>query len=295
MGFSDWFQGDILELLQSKPDLNDLVNIFNANVGQPANMASFLFSLKDNSATKELSSNNIDFNKILQNDSKFKIVFIIFYTAIIYHIARIVQTKNLKAPRHIAFSGNGSKIISVISTDSKILSNYTKLIFEKVMGANYDTPLDILGLEQGANPKESTCKGGLIATDGYNNEPRKLVLKDSSGTLVTSADTYASIDTSERVRIIESVKAFFHFTLSILPSSFDFDDNFGVDGVTIKIALDEYMKDLETYLDKGINLSTIESGNKDNPIEDSLAFYPIKGVLQSLSDKIREYFNANLK
>lgn len=294
-GIIDWFKGDILELLQSKPDLNDLVNIFNANVGQPANMASFLFSLKDNSATKELSSNNIDFNKILQNDSKFKIVFIIFYTAIIYHIARIVQTKNLKAPRHIAFSGNGSKIISVISTDSKILSNYTKLIFEKVMGTNYDTPLDILGLEQGANPKESTCKGGLIATDGYNNEPRKLVLKDSSGTLVTSADTYASIDTSERVRIIESVKAFFHFTLSILPSAFDFDDNFGVDGVTIKIALDEYMKDLETYLDKGINLSTIESGNKDNSIEDSLAFYPIKGVLQSLSDKIREYFNANLK
>ena len=292
-GIIDWFKGNILELLRSRPDLNDLVNIFNSNEGQPANMASFLFSLKDNSATKELSSNNIDFNRILQNDSKFKVVFIIFYTAIIYHIAKIVYTKNIKVPRHIAFSGNGSKIINVISTDSKILSNYTKLIFEKVLGKSYDTPLDILGLEQGSNPKESTCKGGLIATDGYNKEPQKLVLKDSSGKLVNSEDTYASISVNEREQIIDSVKDFFHFTLTTLPSLFNLDNNFGVDEVTIKIALDEYGKDLDTYLDKGIELSTIESGNKDNPIEDSLSFYPIKGVLQALSEKIREYYNEN--
>ena len=95
-GIVDWFKNDIYNLLVSKPELNELVNIFNSNVGQPSNMASFLFSLKDNSATKDLSRNNIDFNKILQNDTKFKIVFIIFYTAIIYHIAKIVKTKNLK-------------------------------------------------------------------------------------------------------------------------------------------------------------------------------------------------------
>ena len=51
-GIVDWFKNDILGLLQSKPELNELVNIFNSNLGQPANMASFLFSLKDNSATK---------------------------------------------------------------------------------------------------------------------------------------------------------------------------------------------------------------------------------------------------
>lgn len=291
-GIVDWFKGDILALLQSKPELNELVNIFNRNLGQPANMASFLFSLKDNSATKSLAQNSIDFNKILQNDTKYKLVFIIFYTAIIYHIAQIVKTRGLRVPRHIAFSGNGSKIISIISSDSNIMSKYTKVVFEKVMGTKYESALDILGLEQGSNPKEATCKGGLIAAD-VNDEPEKLVLRDSFGNLVGNNDTYASITDEQKVEIIKSVKDFFRFSLVDIPSVFNLDNNFGVDNVTMKIAKEECVKDLETYLEKGIEMSIKESGNKDNKIEDAFTFYPIKGVLQSLSSKIQEHFSQN--
>lgn len=292
-GIVDWFKNDILNLLQSKPELNELVNIFNSNVGQPANMASFLFSLKDNSATKDLASNNIDFNKILQNDTKFKIVFIIFYTAIIYHIAQIVRVKGLKTPRHIAFSGNGSKIISIITTDPRILAKYTKIVFEKVLGSKYESALDILGLEQGSNPKESTCKGGLIASEACEVEPETLILRDSSGKIASDGDTYASISAIQKVEIVNTVKSFFHFTLNEIPSVFNLDNNFGVDNITMRIAKDECTKDLETYLEKGIELSINESGNKDNQIEDAITFYPIKGVLQSLSSKIQEYYLEN--
>lgn len=292
-GIVDWFRNGILSLLQSKPELNELVNIFNSNLGQPANMASFLFSLKDNSATKGLARNNIDFNKILQNDTKFKVVFIIFYTAIIYHIAQIVKAKGLKAPRHIAFSGNGSKIISIISSDPKILGKYTKVIFEKVLGTEYSFALDILGLEQGSNPKESTCKGGLIAVEAYDEEPETLVLRDSSGRFASASDTYASISDTHKAEIVKTVKDFFKFALTEIPSVFNLDNNFGVDNVTMKIAEKECTHDLETYLDKGIELSIKESGNKDNQIEDAITFYPIKGVLQSLSSKIQEYYLKN--
>ena len=292
-GIVDWFKNDILGLLQSKPELNELVNIFNSNLGQPANMASFLFSLKDNSATKSLARNNIDFNKILQNDTKFKVVFILFYTAIIYHIAQIVKAKGLTVPRHIAFSGNGSKIISIISSDPKILGKYTKVIFEKVLGTEYGSALDILGLEQGSNPKESTCKGGLIAAEAYDEEPETLVLRDSSGKLASASDTYASISDNHKAEVVKTVKDFFKFALTEIPSAFNLDNNFGVDNVTMKIAKDECTKDLETYLDKGIELSIKESGNIDNPIEDAITFYPIKGVLQTLSSKIQEYYLEN--
>lgn len=292
-GIVDWFKNDILNLLKSKPELNDLVNIFNSNDGQPANMASFLFSLKDNSATKSLSRNNIDFNKILQNDSKFKIVFIIFYTAIIYHIAQIVKAKGMKLPRHIAFSGNGSKIINIISSEAKILSKFTKVIFEKIVGESYDTPLDILGLEQGSNPKESTCKGGLIAMESYDEDPNTLILRDSSGRMAEANDTYASINDSRKKEIVQSVSDFFKFTLYDMPAAFNFDKNFGVDNVTIKIAQNECVNDLDTFLEKGIDLSIKESGNSENRIEDALSFYPIKGILQSLSAKIQEYYNEN--
>ena len=290
-GIIDWFKNDVLRLLQSKPDFNDLVSIFNSNIDQPSNMASFLFTLKDNSATQSISRNNIDFNRILQNDTKFKIVFVLFYTSIIYHIAQIVKAKALQLPRHIAFSGNGSKIISIISSDAKIISKFTKLIFEMVLGKKYDVSLDILGFEQGSNPKESTCKGGLISMDSYEDNIECLVLKDSSGSLVSSIDTYSSISEEQKRLILKSVKDFFDFALISLPSKFNFDDNFGVDDITIKIARKECYKDLGTYLEKGIELSTDESGNIENRIEDALSFYPIKGVLQSLSEKIKEHYN----
>ena len=295
-GIVDWFKEDIRQLLSSRADntkINELLTIFNSNVGMPANMASFLFSLKDNSATKGMAKNKIDFNLILQNDNKFKLVFIIFYTAIIYHIAKIVKSKNLKEPRHIAFSGNGSKIINIISTDSKLLADYTKLVFENVLGRKYDGALDILGFEDGSNPKESTCKGGLLNIEDVEAEPEEIVMKDSSGRMVTSSDTYESMDDVEKKRIVKSVEDFFKFVLSTMPSVFKFDHKFGVDPNTIGLALGVAKKDIATYLDKGIDLSIKESGNIKNEIEDALSFYPIKGVLQALSTKIQEYYINN--
>ena len=293
-GIVDWFKDGILRLLQTKQECKDLVRIFNSNIDQPSDMASFLFSLKDNSATRYLDSNTIDFNRILQNDTRFKIVFILFYTAIIYHIAQIVKSKGIALPRHIAFSGNGSKVINIITPDAKILSNFTKIIFEQVLGQQYNSALEILGLEYGTNPKESTCKGGLMPMSSDNDEAESVVLKDSFGNLVELADTYLSINDVKKQQIVNSVKQFFNFSLSVLPSLVNFDRYFGVDDITIKIAREEYVNDLETYLDKGLTLSVEESGNVQNKIEDALSFYPIKGVLQALSEKIKDYYNENV-
>ena len=291
-GIIDWFKVDILELLETRTN-SDLVNIFNRNDGHPANMASFFFSLKDNSATSEIASNRIDFNVILQNDDKFKIVFIIFYTAIIYHVAQIVKAKNLHVPRHIAFSGNGSKIINVLTSDAKILANYTKLAFEKILGRPYDDTLEILGLDNSSNPKEATCKGGLLSKRQHTI-PEKITLKNSSGDLVGNSDTYSSLDNVTRNQIVKSVEQFFDFVLKEMPLSFNFDDNFGVSKESIALAQKECLRDLNTYLDKGIDISMNESGNKGNKIEDTLPFYPVKGAIQVLSGKIEEYFRTHV-
>lgn len=291
-GIIDWFKVDIFELLKAKTN-SDLGIIFNQNDGHPANMASFFFSLKDNSATSGIASNKIDFNVVLQNDDKFKIIFIIFYTAIIYHVAQIVKAKNLNVPRHIAFSGNGSKIINVLTSDNRILANYTKLAFEKILGKPYGNTLEILGLDNSSNPKEATCKGGLLSVK-QQAIPEKIILKDSFGELVANSDTYSSLDKATRNQIVKSVEHFFDFVLNEMPSSFNFDDNFGVSLKSIALAKDECLRDLNTYLDKGIDISISESGNKENKIEDTLPFHPIKGVIQALSGKIEEYFRTHV-
>ena len=124
-------------------------------------------------------------------------------------------------------------------------------------------------------------------------EPTRFILIDSYGHFVDERDTYAAINTQQKDQIVESVKTFFHFVLDIMPNKFNFNNNFGVDNITFKIAKEECIKDLDTYLDKGISLSITESGDEKNQIEDALSFYPIKGALQALSTQLNSYFTNN--
>ena len=292
-GIIDSFKNDIFKVLQDLP--GELKAIYRENDGKPAEMASFLFSLKDNNFAKEkLASNAIDFDYILRNDSKFKIVFVVFYTAIIYHIAQIIKAKDLDLPRHIAFTGNGSKIINVISTDSKHISLLTKYILESVTNKKFGVqPLDILGLDRDANPKEVTCKGGLLNTEQDLCLPQKIVLKDSFGTMVCEKDTYGMLTDKEQQNILESVNSFFNFTLNKMPSDVKLSDYMNIDDDSLDIARQVCKEDLKTYLEKGIKLSVEESGDEKNVIEDALSFYPIKGFIQALSSRLQEHYNQN--
>lgn len=287
-GIIDYHKGDIHSLLEKK-GIGELTRIFNSpdNV-IPSNMASFLFSLVDNSMVVEkgIDPKVIDFNRILQNDENFKIVFVLFYTSIIYHIAQIVKEKGLTPPRHITFSGNGSRIIKVVTTDSRLLAKYTKTIFEKVMNINYPGELEILGLERKSNPKEATCKGGFV--QGFNSDDRdKIVVFQSHNNSFVTDETYNSIENDYKTKTVKSIESFFEFALNIMNSAFNFDDNFGVTSESLKIAKEECKKDLMTFLDKGIALRKEES-EAQNKIEETFFFYPIKGVLNAISSAIFE-------
>ena len=287
-GIIDWHKGDIYDLLEKK-ELGELKRIFNSSDNEiPSNMASFLFSLVDNSMVVEkgLDPKAIDFNRILQDDENFKIVFVLFYTSIIYHIAQIVKEKGLTPPRHITFSGNGSRIIKVISTDSRLLAKYTKVIFEKVMNITYQGELEILGLEKKSNPKEATCKGGFV--QGFNSDDRdKIVVFQSHNNSFVTDDTYNSVGNDYKEKTVKSIETFFDFALNTMNAVFNFDDNFGVTTESLKIAREECKKDLMTFLDKGIALRKEES-EAQNKIEETFFFYPIKGVLNAISSAIYE-------
>lgn len=289
-GIVDYHKGNILKLLEEK-NLSELIRVFNStNNEQPSNMASFLFGLKDNSLPKAVGINDkaIDFNYLLQEDEDFKIVFIVFYTSIIYHIAQITKALGLDVPRHISFSGNGSKVIRIITTDSKILAKYTKLVFEKVLGKPYGKELELLGLEKDSNPKDSTCKGGLIGVEEEDSRDKTIVFKSDCTGIVTNDDTYATISDSYKEKTIKAVKDFFNFVFVEMNNSFNFDKNFGVKVSSFKVAQEAAKKDLATFLDKGITQRREETEAND-VIEETFFFYPIKGVLQSMSTEI---FNA---
>lgn len=286
-GVVDYHKGEILKLLKEK-NLGELVDVFNSsNNAHPSNMASFLFALKDNTLPKKAGVNEkaIDFNYILQEDENFKIVFIVFYTSIIYHIAQITKFLGLDVPRHISFSGNGSKVIRVITTDTKILAKYTKAIFEKVLGKPYGKELDLLGLDKDANPKDSTCKGGLIGVEEDDNRDKTIVFKSDCTGIVGSSDTYATITDIYKAKTVKAVEDFFKFVFEDMNAVFNFDKNFGVKNSAVKVAQQAATKDLSTFLDKGLAQRSEET-ELDDVIEETFFFYPIKGVLQAMSNDI---------
>lgn len=287
-GIIDHYKSELINVLE-KYEMNELVKVSQNenNINHTANMASFLFGLKDNTLLREkdVDESVIDFNRILQEDENFKIVFIVFYTSIIYHIAQIVKNLGLDVPRHISFSGNGSKVIRIITTDTKLLANYTKLIFENVLEKPYGNQLDLLGLEKDCNPKNSTCKGGLVGVKEEDYHDKIFVLKGDGSGLVNETDTYESITNEDKKKMVRAIEEFYDFIFNNITKKFKFDDNFGVSPKSVDIAKKIAKDDILTYLDKGIS-QRCEESEKSDKIEETFFFYPIKGALQAMSTEI---------
>ena len=286
-GIVDAYKDRIKAVLESNSTdaaVRDVLSIFDSdNNRHPANMASFLFSLCDNQNLKNVNKKKIDFNNLLQDDEKFKIVFVLFYTAIIYHIAQIVKLQQLPLPRHISLSGNGSKVIKIISTNCDILSSYTKKIFEIVTGQSYDgNPLGIIGLDKDGS-KESTCKGGILGTEPAGNKDKQVILKSSGDELMTDV-VFGAVDDAYKNMVEQSAGKFFEFFFSLC-SKFNMKDNFGITNNSISAAKQYCNQDLATFINRGLEQQRKDYEDTD-PLRETLFFYPLKGFLSNLINNL---------
>ena len=271
--------------------LSDLLEILEQHKKSriSSNIASFYFSLKDNNevVAKRLSD-NVDFNNMLMLDSNYKIVFIIFYVAIIYHLAHIMKAKSLEMPRHIAFSGNGSKVIRILTSSDCTLERFTKKIFEKVYGKVYPTDgLTILQNEK--NPKEVTCKGGLsnpVYQEYEDMASMKMVYKSVqvNGNAFVNGDTYGSIDEEYIQRTVDEARNFVNFVVD-LNRDFSYKNNFDSSEVSLEIAKTECLRDLATFTKNGLDIKRQEVSDND-VIEETMFFYPLNGMLNALISAI---------
>ena len=291
-GIIDTFKEEIRQTLLSNQNFVELKEVFESidNTGKPANLAAFLFGLKDISLVNGVNSSKIDFNSILQNDNRFKVVFLIFYAAIIYQIAQIIKTKGIAEPRHISFSGNGSKIITIITQDiqgkESILSGLTKAIFEAVLKRKYNGDLEILGLDKANNPKEATCKGAMLGGTGPNS-CENLILSGFGDSFCTEEYCYSNA-IKDKALAIENVNNFFKLLFEDVNSRFRFRDYLGIETLSLenakKICINN--NDSATYFDKGL---AIQKGQEPDtePLAETTFFYPIKGIINELSADIK--------
>lgn len=285
-GFILKYKNVFADLLKNNELYNLEAVLEQINIKQKSeDICTYLFSLESNKLIREQNI-PISFNEKLGNDDDLKIVFVTFYASIIYHLAKLMHSKKLEAPRNIIFSGTGSKILSIAdgSTDFNKLQKLTKIIFAKIYPENKVGKID---LEQDANPKEITCKGGLLIDTEITDidEIKTVLIGDREDTVIpNSSIKYSEINDSNRLNsIVIEVQSFIDLLFSI-HNEYNFTKNFGVNASYIDKYKEVLKEDLMQHLKSGIENKTDElSGNTNIDIEESLFFYPLVGVLNKLA------------
>lgn len=251
----------------------------------------FFFSIENNPKIKDKKL--FSYNSLLSNDEDLKIIFIYFYSAIIYHIADLMKQKQIELPKHIVFSGTGSKVLNVISSDLKILANLSKKIFENVYGKSFDT--DGLSIEtEKEMPKEVTCKGGLM----LNAEDLAIDIRSIKATNTClegiSKLTYDQLNETAKENIANYVSDFNEFFFN-LNTQYGFADYFNVSAKSLEIFKDELNKHLRDYLEEGLeyNKKLDEIATDDKEVEETLFFYPLIGAINNLSTHLSQLTQVN--
>ena len=291
-GFVKKYIDEIIGKLQTNElkDLGDVLkSVYNKRVY--TDIIAFLFSLNSNQEIKKKKV-DINFGEMLANDNKGKYVVIMFYVAIMYHIAKLMKAKNFNMPRHITFSGNGSKVLSILcldNEDNKTLETLTKLIFEEIYGKPYS--VDGLEIIRPKDSKESTCKGAfqiqdidkLSADDSIENfKKMKTILLGIDGETFAQAQMkYSDISEADLDSVLNEVKEYIEFAFN-LDKKFSFHEYFDVDCSIMSPIKELCYRDIRTYLENGLAAKKSDLTGANDDLEETLFFYPIVGIINAI-------------
>jgi hypothetical protein len=255
----------------------------------------FLFSLEKNYRIRD--ANLFSFNALLAEDKDYKIIFLYFYSAIIYHVAQLMKTKlpDTDLPKNIVFSGTGSKILSIITRNQRTLSEFSELIFAAVFDQNFGAEDLVIKTEKDI-PKELTCKGGLMTDPSDLDINIRKIKAILTGLKDNSIDRlrYADLTNDVQTEITDYVADFNRVFLE-LDKKMGFSDNFGVSHSAMEIFKKGLNRHLRDYLAEGLEytrkMDEVRSDEKE--IEETLFFYPIIGAINHLSKQLGELTPVN--
>ncbi|SFU53243.1 hypothetical protein SAMN05216480_10679 [Pustulibacterium marinum] len=295
-GFVKRFKNVIYKQLSDNDCKNELeiLNTIFSEYQSSTDLINFFFSLKEN---KNLSSKNIqiDFDNILYKDNDFKIIFLLYYTAIFYHIAELMKLKGYPAPRNIVFSGTGSKTLNSLDKSSKI-SNIKKLAEEifNHFDNNDNANINIKAL---GTPKEITCKGGIEIEK--EKEVQQLDYKElihvnvgnfSKPSVQTKSKSegvkYKDLNDEYLKGIVKNTSNFYDL-FEELYTKIGFQDQFGMSNKAMDTFKELRANDQLDFLKTGISQLSIDAQEEDE-VAQTLFFYPIIGLLYNIAVALTE-------
>jgi hypothetical protein len=254
---------------------------------------SALFSIEE---FPEIIQRNIpiSFHSSLKDDNDLRLVFLVFYTAILYYISKLMIKANMPLPRYITLSGRGSKVLNILG-DNNQLKYLSKVILKKIhnLENNKDFDLDIITDE--INPKEVTCKGALEMSESELKEMEdvhfiKSIKKNWSGMKdedrLAEPLTYGDINTAVMQSLKKEIEFFTDFVFDLHKDiHFQNELNISISGLSEYKTL--LKKDIETHIEEGLNTRKKELQDYfEHSLEEPLFFYHFIPALYKLANAI---------
>lgn len=276
-----------IEQLLSDNGIQDMVDVMNDinSTQHSENIIAFFFSIADNKKIKD-NKFPISFQELIKDDEELRVLFLIFYSSIIYHLAKLMKTKGFKVPCDVIFSGTGSKVINIVDKNIRLekLKTLTQLIFSKV----YKEDNLSIEITQPQQPKEITCKGGLLCDTQINPESiQSSLLGDAGDTILPKAHLkYSTIDDTLLNSVVEEFNSFVD-TIFEIDEDYNFAKEFTLNPSTLEFIKSniklEVMKDLKI----GVKVKKDELKNSPNSnIEETMFFYPLVGIINRFANRI---------
>lgn len=141
------------------PDFREAKDIFNEYYNNPERRSSDIIALSFK-YDRELKIINY-----LEDAKNLRVLFLIHYTSIVYHVAEIIKSEGSKIPRYFIFTGMGSKYIQLLDRMGNTLTKITKTILQLKKQKVPDN-FELRFIEQ---PKEATAKGTALYQYVPNN------------------------------------------------------------------------------------------------------------------------------
>ncbi len=248
--------------------------------GKSIDVSNYFFSLKDN---HHLNKENltIDYFSLLKKDQETKVVFVIFYSALIYHLAQLMKDSGLALPRHILFSGTASKSINLLDSTLTKVSRLFNEIFNEVYNkddANIEVRID-------ESPKIITARGALKAEEILEIENLIHTQVGTNGTKFNSSLTYDEIGENVIQEVLENVSNFFSLVDKI-NTKLDFNKSFGVSSASYEVFKEIRNENIHDYLLQGLHDRKKDVNDTASSLEETLFFYPFIGLLNELAAKV---------
>lgn len=295
-GFIRKYHSVIKRKLEANKDFTStemkiLEDIFSRS--KSTDVSNYFFTLKDNYHLQK-ENIDIDYSSLLKNDGHLKLVFLVFYSALVYHVAQLMKANGSPIPQNILFSGTASKSINLLDPTLTRVN----VLFEEIFKEVYDMSDGQVKVTIDPSPKIITAKGALkYASTIEKNEQNK------KGKMLSSEEieklifihpgnaeynceklTYGDIDNNLLSSVVENSEEFFYL-LDQVNGRIDFVKSFGISPSAYDVFTQSRRENLKDFLLKGLK-ERKDNQKATSEIEETLFFYSFTGILNDLASKV---------